>query len=131
VAAPPGVPPDLRTAGVFAADLVAVVVFVLLGRSSHGEGETVRGVLVTLWPFLTGLLAGWLVLLVTRIEAGGCRAGALLVAATVGVGMVLRHTVSHDGTQPSFVIAATTFLAIFYLGWRALARLAARRRAGR
>jgi hypothetical protein len=113
---------------VFAADLIAVVVFVLLGRSSHGEGQTLHGVLITLWPFLTGLLTGWLGLLAARIGAEGYRAGALLVVATVAVGMVLRHVVSHDGTPVSFVLAATTFLTILYLGWRAVARLVARRR---
>lgn len=124
-----GVPPDLRTAGVFTADLLAVVVFVLLGRTSHGESEALHGVLITLWPFLAGLLTGWLVLLAGRIGAAdGYRAGGFLVVATVAVGMVLRHVVSHDGTPVSFVIAATTFLTIFYLGWRAVARFVARRR---
>jgi len=125
-----GIPPDLRAAGVFVVDLIAVVVFVLLGRTSHGESEALRGVLVTLWPFLSGMLVGWAVLLLTGLRVAGYRAGVVLVVATVGVGMVLRHTVSHDGTPPSFVVAASTFLALFYLGWRAVARFAARRRRG-
>ena len=127
---PPGrrIPPDLRAAGVFTADLVAVVVFVLLGRSSHGEDEALRAVLVTLWPFLSGMLLGWLVLLLTRLRPSGYPAAAVLVLATVSVGMVLRHTISHDGTPVSFVIAASTFLTILYLGWRAVADLVRRRR---
>lgn len=123
-----GVPPDLRVAAAFAADLVAVVVFVLLGRSSHGEDEALRGVLITLWPFLSGLVIGWLGLLLTHLRPGGYGAGLLLVASTVAVGMVLRHTVSHDGTPVSFVIAASTFLILLHLGWRAAARLIGRRR---
>lgn len=124
-----GIPADLRTAAVFAADLLAVVVFVLLGRSSHGEDEALRGVLVTLWPFLSGMLVGWLVLLLTGIRPTSYPAGLVLVVGTVSIGMVLRHTVSHDGTPVSFVIAASTFLTILYLGWRAVAHLIRRRRA--
>lgn len=123
-----GIPSDLWTAAVFAVDLVAVVVFVLLGRSSHGEDEALTGVLVTLWPFLSGMLAGWLVLLLTGLRATSYRAGLVLVVATVAVGMTLRHTVSHGGTPPSFVIAASTFLTVLYLGWRAVAHLVRRRR---
>jgi hypothetical protein len=122
------IPHDLRAAGVFSADLVAVVVFVLLGRSSHGEDEALTGVLVTLWPFLTGMLAGWLALLLTGMRPIAYRSGAVLVVATVAVGMVLRHTVSHDGTPVSFVIAASTFLTILYVGWRGIAQLVSRRR---
>jgi hypothetical protein len=128
VAAAGGIPADLRTAAVFAADLVAVVVFVLLGRSSHGHDESPTGVLVTLWPFLSGLLVGWLVLLLIGFRPTSYRAGLILVVATVAVGMTLRHTVSHGGTPVSFVIAASTFLTFFYLGWRAVAHLARRRR---
>lgn len=123
-----GIPSDLWTAAVFAVDLVAVVVFVLLGRSSHGEDEALTGVLVTLWPFLSGMLAGWLVLLLTGLRATSYRAGLVLVVATVAAGMTLRHTVSHGGTPPSFVIAASTFLTVLYLGWRAVAHLVRRRR---
>jgi hypothetical protein len=123
------IPHDLRTAAVFAVDLVAVVVFVLLGRSSHGKEEVLAGVLVTLWPFLTGMLVGWLVVLVAGLRQLGYPAGVVLVVCTVGLGMVLRNTVSHDGTPPSFVIAASTFLTILYLGWRAVAALVSRRRA--
>ena len=117
------VPHDLRTAAVFTADLVAVVVFVLLGRVSHGEDEALTGVLITLWPFLCGMLVGWLVLLLTGLRHVGYPAGAILVVSTVAVGMVLRGTVSHSGTPVSFVIAAATFLTVFYVGWRAAAHL--------
>ncbi|HET9655339.1 MAG TPA: DUF3054 domain-containing protein [Kineosporiaceae bacterium] len=117
-----------RAAPAIVVDLVAVVVFVLLGRRSHNENEAVTGVLVTLWPFLTGLMAGWAVVGLRRARPLAWTTGAVLVVATVTVGMVLRHTVSHDGTPPSFVAVATTFLTIFLVGWRAVARWSARRR---
>ena len=40
------------------ADLLAVVVFVLLGRRSHDEGSAVAGTVATAWPFVTGVLVG-------------------------------------------------------------------------
>jgi hypothetical protein len=46
---------------------------------------------------------------------------------TVALGMALR-VVSGQGTAVSFVIVALIFLGLFLLGWRLLARLAARRR---
>jgi hypothetical protein len=121
------VPHDLRVAAVFAADLAAVVVFVLLGRSWHGEDETLTGILITLWPFLSGMLVGWLVLLLSGSRHVGYPAGAVLVVSTVAVGMVLRNRVSHGGTPVSFVIAASTFLTILHVGWRAVAHLVRRR----
>lgn len=117
------IPHDLRTAAVFTVDLVAVVVFVLLGRVWHGEGEALTGVLITLWPFLCGMLVGWLVLLLTGLRPVGYPAGVILVVSTVAVGMVLRGTVSHSGTPVSFVIAAATFLTVCFVGWRAVAHL--------
>ncbi|HEX4062672.1 MAG TPA: DUF3054 domain-containing protein [Streptosporangiaceae bacterium] len=42
------------------ADVCCVGVFVVLGRASHAEGETVAGVARTLWPFLAGWRwGGW------------------------------------------------------------------------
>ena len=41
-----------------ATDLVLVVVFAGIGRSSHGE--SLSGIFVTAWPFLVGALLGWL-----------------------------------------------------------------------
>ena len=48
----------------FAADLVLVVAFVLIGRRSHDEGSALAGVLTTLWPFAAGLVVGWALVLV-------------------------------------------------------------------
>ena len=50
--------------------------------------------------------------------------GAVVVAATVVVGMLLRRLTS-TGTAPSFVVVATLFLAASMLGWRLLARVVA------
>ena len=42
-----------------ALDVVAVLIFVAIGRASHDHGETLAGVASTAWPFLAGLGVGW------------------------------------------------------------------------
>ncbi|AQX81602.1 hypothetical protein BWO91_17975 [Plantibacter flavus] len=120
-----------RTPAGFAAtvgiDLLAVIVFVLIGRASHGEG--VLGLLVTLWPFAVGLLVGHVLALVLgQRETRSVRwAGVVVWVSTVVVGMVLR-AVSGQGVQLSFVIVTVLVLAALLLGWRFVAWLIARRR---
>lgn len=120
-----------RTPAGFAAtvgiDLLAVIVFVLIGRASHGEG--LLGILVTLWPFAVGLLVGHVLALVLgQRETRSVRwAGVVVWVSTVVVGMVLR-AVSGQGVQLSFVIVTVLVLAALLLGWRFVAWLIARRR---
>ena len=40
-------------------DLLAVLVFVLIGRSVHSHGLSLGGIASTAWPFLCGLAVGW------------------------------------------------------------------------
>lgn len=110
-----------------AVDVVLVLIFVLVGRSSHDEGFTLLGALNTAWPFLAGLAAGWLVLRAWRSPRAIVWTGIGLWAGTVIVGMLLR-TVSGQGIALSFVIVATLVLGVFLLGWRGIAALIARRR---
>jgi hypothetical protein len=107
------------------ADLVAVLAFVLIGRGSHAEGSTVAGTVATAWPFLTGAAVGEAVVVAARRAPASPAAGAIVVGATVGVGMLLRR-LSGGGTPVSFVVVATTFLALAMLGWRAVLRWRAR-----
>ncbi|ROR83179.1 Protein of unknown function [Plantibacter flavus] len=120
-----------RTPAGFAAtvgiDLLAVIVFVVIGRASHGEG--ILGLLVTLWPFAVGLLVGHVLALVLgQRETRSVRwAGVVVWVSTVVVGMVLR-AVSGQGVELSFVIVTVLVLAALLLGWRLVAWLIARRR---
>ena len=99
------------------ADVVLVVVFAAVGRASHDEVLTVAGVLQTLWPFLVGLVAGWLVMLGWRRPFGPLRTGAGVWAVTVAGGMLLRMA-SGEGTAVAFVIVAAVTLLVFLVGWR-------------
>jgi len=128
---------DRRTGRVLiglAADAALVLVFAGIGRSSHGE-NVLAGLAGTAWPFLLGLLVGWLLAFVAGSVIGRGRwdawlvvpAGLLIWAGTLGVGMLAR-VVADQGTAPSFVVVAGVVLALFLLGWRALAAVFARRR---
>ncbi len=121
--------PDVaRTRLGLGADLLAVLVFVVLGRRTH-DGDTgvqvLTGSAATAWPFLAGTAVGWAVLQLAGRAGHGpeptsLRGGLTVLVATVSVGMTLRR-LAGGGVQASFVAVATTMLALFLLGWRALA----------
>ena len=50
----------------FLTDVVLVVAFAAIGRSSHDESLTLAGVLATATPFLAGTAIGWLVVRARR-----------------------------------------------------------------
>ena len=132
-------------------DVVAVVVFVVIGRASHVQGESLAGIASTSWPFLCGLAAGWAAAAVlSRARrwaagnwaaggraAGGRAAGVWALAVwpagvavwlmTVALGMILR-VVAGQGTAVAFIVVALVFLGLFLLGWRLAWALAARAR---
>jgi hypothetical protein len=110
-----------------AADLLAVVLFVLLGRRSHDEGPAVAGTVATAWPFVTGALVGEGIVVLTRARPESLTAGGVVTTGAVVIGMGLRR-LTGGGTPVSFVVVATTFLALFVLGWRLAVRLLGRRR---
>lgn len=103
-----------------ALDGVLVIVFVAIGRQSHNEGITLLGTAETAWPFLVGLAVGWLITRAWRSPLGILWPGTILWACTLVIGMLLR-VVSSQGAAIPFVIVATVTLALFLIGWRALA----------
>ena len=111
----------------FAIDVVLVVVFAMIGRTSHAEQLNVAGVWQTAWPFLAGLVLGWLVTRPWRAPFAPVRTGIGLWAMTVVGGMLLRG-VSGQGTAVAFVVVASIVLLVFLVGWRAIAALVARSR---
>ncbi|QRY62559.1 DUF3054 domain-containing protein [Gordonia sp. PDNC005] len=113
-------------------DLIALVVFVAIGRRSHDEAGSVTGFLTTLWPFLIGAAIGWAVayaftrsdvFLPSRIVPSG----VVIWVSTVIVGMILR-VVSGQGTAVSFIVVATIATGVLLVGWRALAAFSEARR---
>ncbi|MFE7742992.1 DUF3054 domain-containing protein [Nocardia sp. NPDC057455] len=111
----------------FVVDALLVVVFCAIGRRSHDEA-VLTGLLRTVWPFATGLVVGWLVVVSLRWRAAAADArfdiaalwpaGVVIWACTLIGGMLLR-VVGGQGTAVSFVLVAGVVLAVFLLGWRA------------
>ena len=110
--------------------MICILVFAIVGRTSHAESSDLLGVLDTAWPFLVGYLAGLLLSRGWRRPLS--RPVALTVwLATVAGGMLLR-LVSGAGVALSFVVVTTLVLGVMLLGWRGIVSLVhrARSRAG-
>jgi hypothetical protein len=115
------------TKAAFFLDLLVVLVFAAAGRASHDLSDDVLGVLATAWPFLVGLVVGWVAVLRRPARwASWWLDGLVVAASTLVIGMLLR-SVSGGGTALPFVLVATGTLVAGLVGWRALAALLARR----
>ena len=101
-------------------DCCCVLVFVVIGRASHVQGESLAGIASTAWPFLVGLAGGWLAARAWRQPFRLWPAGVGAWLGAVALGMVLR-VVSGQGTALAFIGVALAFLGLFLLGWRLLA----------
>ncbi|MBP1327510.1 FtsH-binding integral membrane protein [Leucobacter exalbidus] len=124
-------PKPLTVALAFACDAALLLVFAGLGRSSHARDASVWGLFETAWPFLAGLAIMWLVTRAHRRPLAVLRTGVPLWIGTVALGMALR-LLTGSGAALAFVMVATITVAVFLLGWRAIAALVLRlrRRAG-
>ncbi|WP_017793646.1 DUF3054 domain-containing protein [Leucobacter salsicius] len=118
---------SLTIALAFVCDAALVTLFAGLGRSEHAREATLVGLLETAWPFLAGLAVMWLATLAYRRPLEIVRTGIPVWIGTVAIGMGLRLLTGSGAALP-FVLVATITLAVFLLGWRAIAVLAARLR---
>ena len=92
-------------------DVVAVVVFVAIGRRNHDEGAALSGVLGTAAPFLIALGSSWIGLRTWRDPFNRASFIATWVI-TVFVGLLLRRVVFDRGIATAFVIVATITLGV-------------------
>ena len=104
-----------------AVDVICILVFAIVGRSSHQETTDLLGVAHTAWPFLVGCLLGTLICRTWR-HPYLLRSGVAVWLGTVIGGMTLRW-LTGGGVQLSFVLVASCVLAVFLIGWRAGLRL--------
>lgn len=119
----------LAVSAALLADVLLIVVFAAIGRSTHDEAGALLGPLQTAWPFLAGMALGWLVgYLAWRRAPTAVRDGIPVWLGAVIGGMALR-TLTGQGTAWPFVIVATLTLAALLLGWRLLLAIVRRRRA--
>lgn len=126
----PATPTTTRRNALAAAviDVVAVVAFVLIGRRSHDETAAVAGVLGTVWPFLVGLAVGWALARAWRNPIQLLPTGVIIWVLTVLLGLGLRG-VTGGGLAWTFLAVTAVVLAVFLLGWRAVAQWLTRRAA--
>lgn len=126
----PGGAAGRTLAWVFGIDLIAVLVFSVLGRGAHNRTPGIAGVLETAWPFLIALVVAWIFWLLRKKASnplGASMAGYVWVVTLV-VGMIVRGLSTGRIPHWSFMIVAAIALAILFFGWRAIAGFIARRR---
>ena len=104
-----------------AVDVICILIFAIVGRSSHNEATDLVGVVHTTWPFLIGAVAGMVVGRIWR-RPTAVATGVFVWLGALIVGMTLRF-VSGGGVQLSFVIVAGCVLGVFLVGWRAAFKL--------
>jgi hypothetical protein len=114
-----------------AADLAAVAIYVLVGRLSHDESVSAAGLLSTGWPFLIGIVGGYIGIALTRWPTLSLRGGAVITVKTFVIGLVLRYGVAEDATPFSFVVVTIVVLAVLMLGWRIVTLAVLRREQSR
>ena len=102
-------------------DVVAVVVFVAIGRRNHNEGTALSGVLSVAAPFLIALGISWIGLRTWREPFNRASMVATWVI-TVVIGLLLRRLVFNRGIATSFIIVATITLGVLLSLGRLLSR---------
>jgi Protein of unknown function (DUF3054) len=105
-------------------DCCGVLLFVIIGRHTHHDGDSLAGIWHTAWPFLAGLAIG---VIVTRgwrrpLRLAPAGLGAWLGAAVAGMAI---RVLAGQGTAAAFIAVTLAFLALFLLGWRVVARAVA------
>ena len=104
-----------------AVDVICILIFAIVGRSSHNEATDLLGVVHTTWPFLIGAVAGMVVGRIWR-RPTAVATGVFVWLGALIVGMTLRF-VTGGGVQLSFLIVAGCVLGVFLVGWRAAFKL--------
>jgi Protein of unknown function (DUF3054) len=99
-------------------DAACVLLFVVLGRRSHDEGNGITSVLNVAAPFAIGLAVAWALSPNVHRAPRSLRAGVDVWVATVVIGVLLRWFAWDRSTAFAFVIVATLFLGFFMMGWR-------------
>ena len=123
--------PAGRWAWPLVADLGCVLALAIGGKGSHEAGESDWVVLAIVWPFaLAAVLAHLGLVRRGRPAQRIWPEGALVVAATYAIGMLLR-ALSGRGLAPGFLVVAALFLVATMLGWRAVLLVVTKVRASR
>ena len=102
-------------------DVVAVVVFVAIGRRNHNEGTALSGIIGVAAPFLIALGISWVGLRTWREPFNRASLAATWVI-TVVIGLLLRRLIFDRGIAIAFIIVATITLGVLLGLGRLLSR---------
>ncbi len=102
-------------------DVVGLIVFVVMGRSSHQESASISEAAKVLAPFAIALAIAWLVARAWRTPLAPIPTGMVLWLVTAGGGLLLRRFAFQRSTAMGFVIVGSVFLLLTTLGWRMIA----------
>jgi Protein of unknown function (DUF3054) len=111
-----------RVAASTVLDACCVLLFVVIGRHTHHDGDSLAGIWHTAWPFLAGLLIGLLAARAWRRPAAIVPTGIAAWLGAALAGMLIR-VLAGQGTAAAFIGVTLAFLALFVVGWRVAARL--------
>ena len=100
------------------ADVLAVAVFVLIGRNNHHEDGGLGDALSVMAPFLIALAVGWAATRAWRNAYAPVPTGIQLWLITAAGGLLLRRFVFDRSTAMAFVIVGSVFLLAALVGWR-------------
>jgi len=111
---------------VLAADVASILAFALLARVAHNSPElplNFVGWLDTAWPFVTGIILGWILNLAAKwkpeqVAPGGVAVWLVTVVTGLGIWGIRHAAFPHW----SFIVVASSMSALFLLGWRAVAK---------
>ena len=111
----------MRILPAIAVDVICILIFAIVGRSSHREATDLLGIAYTAWPFLAGCLIGTVIGRTWR-HPFSLKSGVTVWLGTVIGGMTLR-VLTGAGVQLTFIVIASCVLALLLIGWRAGLRL--------
>ena len=114
--------------GFFFIDLIALFVFALAGRSSHGE--SLAGAVATALPFWVACVAMWLIPCVHRNPLRFFPA-TLTVWLGSALGGELLRVAFGGSTALSFILVTIGVTAILFFGWRAVALYFSKRKSAK
>lgn len=108
----------------FLLDVIAIFLFAVFARMAHkAEPFTFINILDTWWPFLIGVILGWVLLRFITSPPASFAAGSIVWVCSVVCGLGI--WAGNNGRVPhiSFIIVATVMSGLLLLGWRGAARV--------
>lgn len=116
--------PDTPALALFM-DVLGVALFALFARIAHQTEEmplNFSGWMQTVWPFLLGAVAGWVLLTLTGkvARATALSSGVIVWLCTAIAGLTIWGIRHGEIPHWSFIIVASVMSGLLLLGWRAI-----------